>query len=86
MTEHTVFRIPASDLTTLAIGCKHCGAETVINVANEKQSHGVADERTLCGVCRHEFDSSLRSALMEFHRCHLALKNSGATAAFVVSP
>jgi hypothetical protein len=84
VTESRVWRIPATQLTAIALACKSCGAETVLNIADDWQ-HRIADGggRVLCGICQEPYDGAMRSALINFARWYSDLGKSAATAAFV---
>lgn len=85
MTETRELLISYAELAIISIRCRPCGAELVVNIADEKQ-HRVWGEGTqlICGVCREPFDSSLKIALVRFREWFELAKRSGTTPTFRV--
>jgi hypothetical protein len=61
MTEHLEIRAPLAEVR-IAIACKACGAELVVNPADERQRLAVASVRT-CSICEVDLDSGAVQAL-----------------------
>jgi predicted RNA-binding Zn-ribbon protein involved in translation (DUF1610 family) len=86
MTESHESRIPWSDLTNIALPCPSCGAETIVNIADDRQ-HRIWDDGTvvMCGVCQHKFDNNnVKGALVRLREYLLLIKKSGLALTFRV--
>lgn len=83
MTGEREIKIPAIDVTRVAIACKACGAEIGCDLRNQRQYRVRAEsERFICPMCRTEFDARVANALVHLGDWVRLIEESGHVATF----
>jgi hypothetical protein len=86
MTEETEARIPPADLGRLALVCKACGAETTVDLRDNRQARAWEEGRAFkCGVCSVDFDGLAKSSLRMLREGLLLLDRAGGVATFRIA-
>lgn len=85
MTETRELRIPHKEMTTVAFTCPHCGAEVVVDIADKRQRKTWDDAAQFaCPICRANFDSNLKGAMIRLRDWFELVEKSGAIVTFRV--
>ena len=71
-------QVPFDELTAVAIRCTECHAQTIVDVADEKQSRAwTQGDVVRCDICQTPISAGLKVALTRFRDWYELAKKSG---------